>query len=123
MQAVLLEDLESQPLRRAPEPAPGEYIIPPQLETESPLVTAGNSGDAELYAILAAAAKNSEPRVRELIALVKEARAVLHADGVHDADSPLARLEFGLGGLLPPIGVTIKLRAADVKSLTGRPAA
>lgn len=107
------------PLAQQSAPA-ASFIVAPQLDTVSPLIAAERENDPERFARIAAAARHTEPRVRELIGLVREARGVLHAEGVHDVDDPLERIEFGLGGLLPPANIRISAKLANLISQSGR---
>lgn len=106
---------------------PGTLIgldyIPPNFESESPLVVAGNNGDADGYAILAAAAAKNEPRVREVLGMLARAHDATLAGTPVLAAQEIRDAAFALGALLPPVGVVIRVRTADAKSLSGRKAA
>ena len=85
------------------------------------------------YELLARAAQLNEPRVRELIALAREIHGALEEPtGLVDYAAALDRslercqanvraLEFGLGALLPPVQVRLRVSLGAVKSVK-RPA-
>jgi hypothetical protein len=86
----------------------------PHLDTANPFVVASE----EQYALLAAAAKLNEPRVRELIALAADAEKAIVAG--EPALAKIEALRFGLGALLPPANIRISTRLAALISQSGK---
>ena len=102
-----------------------ELVQLPRLDTANPFVQASRDEDevrgGNAYALLAAAAQLNQPRVRELIARARSAQAGLEAGETVFVMQALQALEFGLGALLPPVNVRIKLpQLAGARSLSGR---
>ena len=115
-----------------------EPVYVPRLDTPNPFVAASRDEDkvrgGNAYALLASAARLNEPRVRELIALAKSAQGAVWSaggtpsapttiEGIDRARELLEALEFGLGALLPPVNIRIKLPPlAGARSLSGKSA-
>lgn len=85
------------------------------LKSENPFVSAAGAGD---YGALAAAAVLNEERVRELIAITLAVERAENLPG--ELGEWIQAVRLGLGALLPPVNITIRLPLSGARSLSGR---